>query len=258
MSPVVNVLGGVPCASCCGSGSSPRFDVAAFMTAAAAAWPCRRSNSVKLVDMAAIMQRTAYCVFWRSFSCSSLQWYCGDRTDRLGPRVIRSRQGFEYRGRLEEHSDPVRDSSTERRWSLHAGHRASPSFACFFSNRVLSRTLLAVHCCIERVSFDSLGPTYTIALVWALRWRGQPPRSYGRQSRCRVQGARQRGYFNLVVVIWPCRWPSPSVGGTLRCATPEQWTAGTGQCLSVLSRQVPCVTSCGSGKIHHESRCGVK
>ena len=34
----------------------------------------------------------------------------GDRTDRLGPRVIRSRQSFEYRGRLEEDAGPVRVS----------------------------------------------------------------------------------------------------------------------------------------------------
>ena len=121
--------------------------------------------------------------------------------------MIRSRQSFEYRGRLEEHSDPVRVSS---------------EFCGISSNRVPSGTLLVIHSCMERVIFDSLGPTHSIALVWACRWGGQSPRSHDTQSRYRVQGARQRDHFNLVVVVWP--WSSPSVRGTLRY-TQEQASA---------------------------------
>ena len=83
---------------------------------------------------------------------------------------------------------------------------------------------MAIHSCIERVFFDSPGPTHSIALVWACRMRGQSPRSHGRQSCCRVQGARQRDHSNLIVVVWTCRWSSPSVSGTLRY-TQEQASA---------------------------------
>ena len=113
MSPGVNVLGGVPCASCRGSGSSTRFDVAASMADC-----CGSSLAQSQVQFNQGCRHGCHratnrphgssstSLSWRSLSCSSLQWYCGDRTDRLGPRVIRSRQSFEYRGRLEEHSDP--------------------------------------------------------------------------------------------------------------------------------------------------------
>ena len=102
MSPGVNVLGAVPCASCCGSGSSPRFDIAASVAVC-----CGSSLALSQVQFSqgcrhgcyhatgCLLWFVQYCVSWRSLSCSSLQWYGADRTDRLGPRVIRSRQSFE-------------------------------------------------------------------------------------------------------------------------------------------------------------------
>ena len=52
------------------------------------------------------------------------------------------------------------------------------------------------------------------------------------------QGARQRDHFNLVIVVWPCRWSSPSVGGTLRY-TQEQASALQPQNKDSRHRPVP-------------------
>ena len=151
---------------------------------------------------------------------------------------------------------------------------------CVFS----ATEVRAEHSCLfilasSEFSSTIWGPTHSIGLVWACRWRGQSPRFHGRQSRFCFQGARQRDHFNLVVVVWPCRWSSPSVGGTLRY-TQEQASAlqpqNSGQASASASWVVtflvscrrsttvagenvlPTLCCCGSGKIQHARRCGVK